>query len=57
MLSIAKVPRNRVRVSSKESARIWRKRLGKPEHEIAAAIAKVGDNPETVMKELSAKRR
>ena len=57
MLSVAKMPRNRVQVSSKEAARIWRKRFGKPKHEIEAAIAKVGDNPETVMKELAAKRR
>lgn len=57
MLSIAKFSRNRVRISSKETARIWRKRFGKPKDEIEAAIAKVGDNPETVMKELAAKRR
>lgn len=57
MLSLAKFSRNRVRISSKETARIWRKRFGKPKDEIEAAIAKVGDNPETVMKELAAKRR
>ncbi len=36
---------------------MWRKRFRKPKHEIEAAVAKVGDNPETVMKELAAKRR
>jgi hypothetical protein len=35
-------------------ARGWVKKLGKSKEEIAAAIAKVGDNAETVKKELDA---
>ena len=48
--------RNRVDISSKEMARFWCKRFKKSKPEIEAAIAKVGDNAETVMKELGAKR-
>jgi len=55
--STTKAARNRIDISSKELARHWCKRLRKPRHEIEAAIAKVGDNAETVMKELGAKRR
>ena len=54
--SSTKRPRNRVDISSKELARYWCKRLKKTKPEIEAAIAKVGDNAETVMKELGAKR-
>jgi hypothetical protein len=54
--SSTKSPRNRVDISSKELARYWCKRLKKSKAEIEAAIAKVGDNAETVMKELGAKR-
>ena len=54
--SSTKSPRNRVDISSKELARHWCKRLKKSKAEIEAAIAKVGDNAETVMKELRAKR-
>jgi Protein of unknown function (DUF3606) len=54
--SPAKRARNRVDISSKELARYWCKRLKKSRAEIEAAIAKVGDNAETVMKELGAKR-
>jgi Protein of unknown function (DUF3606) len=54
--SSTKSPRNRVDISSKELARYWCKRLKKSKGEIEAAIAKVGDNAETVMKELGAKR-
>jgi len=35
--------------------RYWRKRLKKSKTEIEAAIAKVGNNAETVIKELGAK--
>jgi hypothetical protein len=56
LTSPAKKARNRVDISSKELARYWCKRLKKSKPEIEAAIAKVGDNAETVMKELSAKR-
>lgn len=48
--------RNRVDVSTKELARHWCKRFKKSKAEIEAAIAKVGDNAETVMKELGARR-
>jgi hypothetical protein len=44
-------------MSSKELARHWCKRFKKSQPEIEAAIAKVGDNAETVMKELGAKQR
>ena len=54
--SPAKRARNRVDISSKELARYWCRRLKKSKPEIEAAIAKVGDNAETVMKELGAKR-
>jgi hypothetical protein len=54
--SSTKSPRNRVDISSKELARYWCKCLKKSKAEIEAAIAKVGDNAETVMKELGAKR-
>jgi len=50
--SPAKRARNRVDISSKELARYWCKRFKKSKLEIEAAIAKVGDNAETVMKEL-----
>ena len=48
--------RNRVDISSKEMARFWCKRFKKSKLEIEAAVAKVGDNAETVMKELGAMR-
>ena len=48
-----KLDRNRVDVSTPDLARHWRKCFGKSEDEIANAIAKVGDNVETVKKELS----
>jgi hypothetical protein len=48
--------RNRVDISSKEMARFWCKRFKKSKFEIEAAVAKVGDNAETVMKELGAMR-
>jgi len=50
--SPTKSPRHRVDVSSKEVARHWSKRFKKPMNEVEAAVAKVGDNPETVMKQL-----
>ena len=53
--SSARRARNRVDISSKELARYWCKRFKKSKSEIEAAIAKVGDNAETVMKELRAK--
>jgi hypothetical protein len=50
--SPVKNERNRVDLSSKELARHWCKHFKKSKAEIEAAIAKVGDNAETVMKEL-----
>jgi hypothetical protein len=41
----------------KVSVRQWRKRLGKSAEEVEAAVAKVGNNAETVIKELEAKHR
>jgi len=51
--SSAKRARNLVDISSKELARYWCKRLKKSKPEIEATIAKVGNNAETVMKELT----
>jgi hypothetical protein len=45
-------PRNRIDLSTKELARHWRKHLGASQEEIEAAVSKVGDNAETVLKEL-----
>ena len=50
-----KPARNRVDISTVNSARLWRKRLNKSTEEIEAAVAKVGNNAETVIKELEAK--
>ncbi len=44
--------RNHIDLSTKELARHWCKRLGVSQEELEAAIEKVGDNAETVMKEL-----
>ena len=55
--SAAKKDRNRVDISSKDLARHWCKRLKKSRAEIEAAIAKVGDNAETVTKELAGQER
>ena len=44
--------RNRIDLSTKELARHWCKRLGVSQEELELAMAKVGDNVETVMKEL-----
>jgi hypothetical protein len=45
-----------VDISDKVSVRQWRKRLGKSAKEVEAAVAKVGNNAETVIKELETKR-
>jgi hypothetical protein len=55
--SAARKERNRVDLSSKDLARHWCKRFKKSRAEIEAAIAKVGDNAETVMKELGSQGR
>jgi hypothetical protein len=44
--------RNRIDLSTKELARHWCRRLGVSQAELESAMAKVGDNAETVMKEL-----
>jgi hypothetical protein len=51
-----KAVRNRVDISSKEPARHWCKYFGTSKDKIEAAVAKVGDNPETVQKEILAQR-
>jgi Protein of unknown function (DUF3606) len=53
----AKPARNRIDISSEDMARHWCKRLRKSRLEIEAAIAKVGDNAQTVIKELNANQR
>lgn len=50
-----KPARNTIDVSTKDLARRWRKRLGKPTEKIEAALAKVGNNAESVIKELESK--
>lgn len=44
--------RSRIDLSDPALARQWTKKLGRPREDIEAAIAKVGDNCETVRKEL-----
>ena len=44
--------RNRIDLSTEELARHWCKHLGVSQEELESAMAKVGDNAETVMKEL-----
>ena len=48
-----KPDRSRIDLSDDALARQWSKNLGRSREEIAAAIAKVGDNCETVRKELA----
>lgn len=55
--SSRRMPRNLVDIYSPELSRYWCKRLKKSKPEIEAAIAKVGNNAETVLKELSKCRR
>ena len=50
--SASTLDQNSVDVSTPTLARFWRKRFRKSKEEIEAAIAKVGGNAETVMKEL-----
>jgi hypothetical protein len=52
-----KLARNRVDISHNELARHWCKHFGVTKEKIEAAVAKVGDNPETVQKELRAQKR
>jgi hypothetical protein len=53
--SSEKPTRNRIDLSTKELARHWCKHLGASQVELEAAMAKVGDNAETVLKELRSK--
>jgi len=53
----AKLTQRRVNVSDKTLAGHWRKRFKKSKTEVEAAVAKVGDNPETVMKQLASAKR
>ena len=48
--------RNRITCQPKELARHWCKHLGVSLEELESAMAKVGGNVETVIKELEAKR-
>ena len=50
-----KPARNRIDLSTEEMARHWCKHLGVSRDEIAAAVAKVGNNAESVLKELRPK--
>jgi hypothetical protein len=51
-VSRTKPDRSRIDLSDDAIARQWVKQLGKPREELEAAIEKVGDNCETVRKEL-----
>ena len=53
----AKPARNRIDMSSEDMTRHWCKRLKKSRLQIEDAIAKVGDNAQTVIKELEANQR
>jgi Protein of unknown function (DUF3606) len=55
--SSVKTARNSVDISNKELARHWCKHFKKTKPEIEAAIAKVGNNAETVMKELRSSKQ
>ena len=50
-----KSDRGHVDLSNDAVARHWTKRFGRTKKEIAAAIAKVGNNPDTVAKELGSR--
>ena len=52
----AKPDRHRVDLSTSDLARRWCKHFGKSKESIDAAVAKVGDNTETVMKELGVRK-
>ena len=52
----SKPDRHRVDLSTSDLVRQWCKHFGSSQADIEEAIAKVGDNAETVMKELRCKR-
>ena len=56
ILARNKVGGNRINISNDELTRHWRKYFGTSKEKIEAAVAKVGDNPETVLKELRAQK-
>jgi hypothetical protein len=51
-----RLSRNCVDTSDKVAVRQWRKRLGRSAREVEAAVAKVGSNAASVVKELETKR-
>jgi butyrate kinase len=53
---LPKPDRSHIDLSDCAVAKRWVKKLGKSKEEIAMAIAKVGGNVETVMKELCIRR-
>jgi hypothetical protein len=53
----SKLDRSRIDISDTTIAKRWVKRPGKSKDEIAAAIAKIDDNAETVIKELRFQRK
>jgi hypothetical protein len=52
-ITASKPHRSIIDLSDETAARAWVKKLGKSRDEIAAAIDRVGDNAETVKKELA----
>jgi hypothetical protein len=50
-----KPDRGHIDLSNEAAASHWSKRFGRTKEEIAAAIAKVGNNPDTVAKELGSR--
>ncbi len=48
----SKPDRSRICLDDDDMARVWSRNLGRSREDIAAAIEKVGDNCETVRKEL-----
>lgn len=47
-----RTPRNRIDLTTEELTRHWCKHFGASREELEAAVSKVGDNAETVLKEL-----
>ncbi len=54
--SVVKPNRGWIDVSDKQMVKRWAKRLGKTQKELLAAVNKVGNNAETVVKELRIER-
>jgi|EndMetStandDraft_5_1072996.scaffolds.fasta_scaffold3163629_1 uncharacterized protein DUF3606 len=51
-INTIKPDRSKIDLSDEQIAHAWVKRLGRSKEEIAAAIAKVGDNADAVKKQL-----